>query len=396
MAVITPPKYVQHILKALEDNGYSAYLAGGSVRDVLMGATPHDWDIATSAKCEDVARIFSHTAPTGIQYGTVTVFHGDGRAEVTTFRKEGAYIDSRHPQKVTFVSDLEEDLRRRDFTINAMAMDSIGRLKDPFSGYTDLKSKLIRCVGVPEERFAEDALRMLRAFRFAATLDFVLERKTLYALYSCAPYAKNLSAERVAGELTKILMSDKPEMMERVINTGLMDKFIITRGANSDRFFHLTQIPKDEKLRLSALCALLWEDNLIIKPEVFLKALRFSKKTVDCVSSGCKLALTTFPSDKIGIKKLLAQNGRLTTLCAAAAAYVTGKNGSVRKVEAVLKSGECYSLDKLQITGSDLLSLGISGITVGRVLNLLLEHVIEYPDDNNRDILITIAKQMDL
>ena len=111
---------------------------------------------------------------------------------------------------------------------------------------------------------------------------------------------------------------------------------------------------------------------------------------------GCKLALTTFPSDKIRIKKLLAQNGRLTTLCAAAAAYVTGKNGSVRKVEAVLKSGECYSLDKLQITGSDLLSLGISGITVGRVLNLLLEHVIEYPDDNNRDILITIAKQMDL
>ena len=182
-----PPKYVIHILKTLEGAGYHAVLAGGCVRDTILGRRPNDWDIATSAPPDAVQRLFARTVPTGIRHGTVTVLYGGGKCEVTTWRVEGAYSDHRRPDSVEFTPSLAEDLARRDFTINAMAMDVRGELTDPFGGRADLERGIIRCVGEPRARFAEDALRMLRAVRFAAKLGFELDGATLAAALECAP-----------------------------------------------------------------------------------------------------------------------------------------------------------------------------------------------------------------
>ena len=180
-------------------------MAGGCVRDTLMGRRPNDWDVATSAAPEAVQSLFRRTVPTGLRHGTVTVLYGGGRCEVTTYRVEGAYSDHRRPDSVRFTPSLSDDLSRRDFTINAMAMDASGNVTDPFGGREDISRRIVRCVGEPRERFEEDALRMLRAVRFAAKLGFEIEAGTRCAIRRCAPLAASLSAERVAGELSGVL-----------------------------------------------------------------------------------------------------------------------------------------------------------------------------------------------
>ncbi len=392
MPIISPPPHTKHILNILEKNGHAACLAGGCVRDILMGAEPNDWDIATSAKCEDVIRIFPHTVPTGIKYGTVTVFHGNEKAEVTTFRRDGEYADSRRPQNVTFVSALEEDLKRRDFTVNAMAMNAAGQITDLFGGREDIENRLIRCVGIPQQRFEEDALRMLRAFRFSATLGFDIEENTLLAIETCADSAKNLSAERVSVEILKIITSDRPEIAGNVINFGLLDSFVIKRGIEVSELSKIAKLPKDSALRLSAFCAVLLKRGIISNPETFLKSLRFSKKAVTSASVGALTALSPFPRDKIGIKKLISQIGETAALCAASASYVINGGGDTDIVNAIINSGECVSVAQLDISGDDLINLGISGVFIGQALNALLEHVIANPAENRRDILIGIAR----
>ena len=220
------PEYVLEILRRLTDAGFSAYAVGGCVRDTLMGRPPHDWDVATSASCVQVAALFEKTVPTGLPYGTVTVLLPGGQAEVTTFRRDGAYRNGRRPESVEFVSDLREDLSRRDFTVNAMAMDARGRLVDLFGGREDLARGVLRCVGEPERRFSEDALRMLRAVRFSAQLGFAVDPATLAALRRLAPLAEKLSAERVLAELQKTLLSPRPEAAALMIEYGLLGRFM--------------------------------------------------------------------------------------------------------------------------------------------------------------------------
>ena len=197
---------------ALRRAGYEACPVGGCVRDLLLGRAPGDWDIATSARPEAVTARFERTVPTGLKHGTVTVLLGGMALEVTTFRGESGYSDGRHPDRVTFGVGLREDLARRDFTINAMALAPDGSVLDPFGGRADLARRLIRCVGEPERRFTEDALRMLRAVRFAAQLGFSLEARTAAALASCAPLLERVSGERIRAELEKTLLSPHPSL----------------------------------------------------------------------------------------------------------------------------------------------------------------------------------------
>ena len=208
------PKKVCAIIEVLEENGHEAYIVGGCVRDAILGKEPDDWDITTSALPETVIGLFPRIVETGLKHGTVTVFMEKEGFEVTTYRIDGEYLDNRHPKEVSFTSKLKEDLRRRDFTINAMAYNDRKGLIDIFGGISDLKQGLIRCVGNPEERFTEDALRILRAVRFAAGLGFEIEESTKKAMKSLAGNLSTISYERIQVELVKLLISDNPSELE--------------------------------------------------------------------------------------------------------------------------------------------------------------------------------------
>ena len=215
------PSKVNSIIHTLQQHGHEAYAVGGCVRDSLLGRIPNDWDITTSAKPEEVKALFHRTIDTGIQHGTVTVMIEKEGFEVTTYRIDGEYTDSRHPKEVIFTPDLQEDLRRRDFTINAMAYNEEQGLVDCFGGREDLEQRIIRCVGNAEERFSEDALRILRALRFAAQLGCTVEEDTMTAIRKLAPTLANISAERIQAELLKMLVSPNPSMMRTVYETGI-------------------------------------------------------------------------------------------------------------------------------------------------------------------------------
>lgn len=220
---IEMPEAVRHILETLESHGYQAYLVGGCVRDWLDHKQPHDYDITTSARPEEVMSLFKHTAPTGIAHGTVTVIEQGMPCEVTTMRRESGYADHRHPEHIEFTKDILEDLKRRDFTMNAMAWSPSSGLVDPFGGKQDLKDRIIRAVGDPEVRFEEDALRMFRAYRFAARLNAEIEKKTGQAIRSKARLSSTLAAERVAPEIEEILKTD-PGRIEQMLD--LLDPWI--------------------------------------------------------------------------------------------------------------------------------------------------------------------------
>ncbi len=216
------PDYIQNILDTFQKAGYQAYVVGGCVRDALLGKEPHDYDICTNALPKETQKLFAHCIPTGLKHGTVTIID-QSPVEVTTFRKEEAYTDHRHPDKVSFVSDIESDLSRRDFTINAMAYHPSTGIIDLFGGQEDLRNHIIRCVNDPTVRFDEDALRMVRAFRFAAKLHFTIEEKTMEAIVSCAPLMKYVSVERVTSELVQILRDD-PFQLEHM--TDVLEPWI--------------------------------------------------------------------------------------------------------------------------------------------------------------------------
>ena len=220
MRIILPEK-VKFILEQLKEHGFEAYAVGGCVRDACLGRIPNDWDITTSASPQEVKRIFPQTFDTGIEHGTITVLIEREGFEVTTYRVDGAYNDCRHPDQVQFTSDLIEDLKRRDFTINAMAYNQETGLVDEFDGINDLKDGVLRCVGNAQERFGEDALRMMRAVRFCAQLGFRMEEKTAAAIKKLASTLKKISAERVQAELIKLLISPHPDWIRLAWETGI-------------------------------------------------------------------------------------------------------------------------------------------------------------------------------
>ncbi len=224
--IIQIPKNAEKIIHILEQNGFEGYVVGGCVRDMVLGREPGDWDITTSAKPEQVKALFGRTIDTGIQHGTVTVMMGKEGYEITTYRTDGEYIDHRHPSEVQFTPNLTEDLRRRDFTINAMAYNPKTGIIDKFGGLADIEKKSIRCVGIPKERFGEDALRMLRGIRFAGQLQFEIQQDTLAAIRENASTLVNVSAERIRTELTKLLISPGADRILLAVSTELTKYFL--------------------------------------------------------------------------------------------------------------------------------------------------------------------------
>lgn len=372
-----PPKYVLNILCALDSAGHRAVLAGGCVRDSLLGRRPSDWDIASSASPEEVLALFPRCVPTGIKHGTITVLSGGGSVEVTAFRAEGGYSDHRRPDSVSFGCPLEADLARRDLTVNAMAMDAAGEITDPFGGRDDLRRRLLRCVGEPERRFDEDALRMLRTVRFSAQLGFEIEPRTLEAIRALAHLASGLSAERVRDELLKTLRSPAPGLVWQLVDLGLLDACLAPGDASAPREA-LDVLPI--YARLAHFCRGLELGGYIMSTDRFLAALRFDGETLRRTAS----AVEVLKSGSRDWKRLLRGHGEAAVLAA------HPKNRALR---AVLRSGECWELSSLAIGGRELAALGYSGPELGRELRRLLDHVIDCPADNRADILCKLTER---
>ena len=360
------------ILKTLEDAGFEARYVGGCVRDTLLGRPIRDWDIASQALPEQVLALFEHCVPTGLQHGTVTVFLDGTSAEVTTYRLDGAYQDGRHPDRVRFVRTLTDDLARRDFTINAMAMDLRGAITDLYGGQEDLARGILRCVGDPETRFREDALRMLRAYRFSAQLGFALDPETEAAIVRCAPFCAALSRERVREEAEKTLLSDRPELFGRMLEEGLLAACMMARQAD---FSSLRACPRTPAAR--------WTAAKRICPSLQPQAFRLPAKL-------CRLIELTAETWQTGRgelqwKRLIAAHGWET---ARLQADMQGSDA----VSWIEESGDCVTLRQLAVSGEDFPQL--YGREIGQMLHLLLSYVLEHPEQNTKSRLLAAAPQL--
>ena len=388
MANVKIPKYVRQILTVLQSRGYGAYLVGGCVRDMLLEVQPHDWDICTSALPEQVMEIFPGSAPTGLSQGTITVRVGSREAEVTTFRSESSYTDHRHPDIVRFVTDLTEDLQRRDFTMNAIALSADGLLADPFGGVEDIRQKRIRCVGEPEQRFEEDALRMFRAMRFSARLGFAVDLFTLEGIRLKAPLAATLAAERIREELQRILLSGAPDTLYSVIELGLLDHLLQNRQADAALLSCLRKLPRRAAERWIGFAVALQRSGCTGDAADFLAALHLDRRTVACCTEAAALLQTPAPETPLEWKRALCRSGVEPVRCAALCMDAFEGSGHTRALKAVLKSGECFSPGHLAVTGADMAALGLKGRQIGEMLQFLLDYVMEYPDNNRKELLL--------
>ena len=401
------------LLDTLHAAGYAAYAVGGCVRDSLLGRTAHDWDLCTSALPQQVMELFGteQCIPTGLQHGTVTIKYGGQLYETTTFRTEGSYTDGRHPDAVQFVPDVREDLARRDFTINAMAYNEAEGLVDPFGGQKDLQNGLLRAVGEPQQRFTEDALRILRLYRFAARFGFALDAATARAARQLAPHLDCISAERIQEELAKLLAAPQPgAYLEPAVLAVVLPE--LTPAALDAAKPVVDACPAGEKnlpVRWAALLGALGEADT----RRVLKRLRRSNACIEetavlvretagesvCRSFSEKKA-SVHPSD-IHLRQLLGRYGlctveRLCALCAAlhpqAAPDCALAAQRARQLEA---DGVCCRVSQLAVNGRDLMAAGIpAGPALRRVLEALLDGVIraEYP--NEKPALLAAAQKM--
>lgn len=360
------------LLKTLEQAGFEACFVGGCVRDTLLGRPVHDWDITTSALPEQTMALFSRCIPTGLKHGTVTVLLNGDSFEVTTFRKDGAYHDARHPDEVTFVPRLEEDLARRDFTINAMAMHLDGSITDCFHGREDLQSGVIRCVGDPDLRFQEDALRMLRARRFSAQLGFQIEAGTARAIQKQANLCRALSKERVCAETEKTLLSERPETLGVMIEEGLLAACAL-EGSYDLR--QLRTVPPEPDAR--------WAMLQVLIPELELRAFRMPAKRVRLAEAAAAGYRPHY--DRQALKELMAEAGTETAFVCA---QLSAQAALFREIQ---ESGECMSLRNLAVSGKDFPAL--AGKRTGEMLQTLLRHVLLHPEDNNRQTLLRLAEE---
>lgn len=391
MAAITPPKYVRQVLFTLQGRGYPAYLVGGCVRDLLLERRPHDWDICTAALPEQVLALFPDSQPGGRRPGAVTVAIGSRRVEVTSFHTDAEEGEYRNPDRVAFVGELTEDLRRRDFTMNSIALAADGLLADPFGGVQDIREKRIRCVGEPALRFEEDPLRMLRALRFSAKLGFTIEINTLLAIQDKAPLAAALPPERVREELEKMLLTEAPETVQPLMEMGLLDAYLRDRPAAGPQWRRLRRLPRRALYRWAGLSVLLCRFGAIKSVGDFLRALQLDERSIRCCEAAEQLLREPLPATPFGWKKALHTWEVQGVSCAAAVSDALYGGQSGRELRAVLRSGECFSLKHLAVTGEDLLALGLRGRDLGEMLNFLLEYVMEFPENNRRDLLLSLA-----
>lgn len=441
---INIPKDVNYIINNFYKNSYEAYMVGGCVRDSILGVEPKDYDITTSAKPEETISLFEKTIPTGLKHGTITIIINSTPYEVTTFRTEGIYLDNRRPSSVDFVTDIKEDLSRRDFTINALAYNESNGLIDYFNGVNDIKNKIIRCVGDADKRFKEDALRMLRAIRFSCQLTFDIEENTLKAIKDNYKLIENISFERIRDEICKILISPNPSRgLELLKDTNLLELILPEINSlvdfspkcnnhNRNVFTHTLRVidntENDLLLRLSALFHDVGKLNTLtpfnnglfygfpghsiegaIMSKRILSKLKFDNNTIKIVSKLIEhhlvLNVDTMLT-KYEVKKLLNDVGKnnISLLFKLQRAdinsldnpkiFLDKVNYTEKLTNEILENNEPLTIKDLDITGEDLISnLGLKpGKIIGDILNYLLDKVLENPNLNSKEILLNLAK----
>ena len=436
------PEHVQAIIGKLEEAGYEAYAVGGCVRDSLIGRIPGDWDITTSAKPGEVKALFARTVDTGIQHGTVTVLMDKMGYEVTTYRVDGEYEDGRHPREVEFTASLLEDLKRRDFTINAMAYNDRCGIVDIFGGRQDLKDKIIRCVGDAMERFSEDALRILRAVRFSAQLGCTIAESTRQAVSSLAGNLKHISAERIQAELVKLLLSDNPQYLKDAWELGITAVILpefdaimkqeqntphhcFTVGGHTLKAMEL--VKPDKVLRLTMLFHDMGKplvhssdeegrDRFYGHPDVseeiagrVMRRLRFDNDTMGKVCRLVKYHDTHPVLKPANVRRLVHKVGNelFLSLLLVQEADIRAQSTYKReeKLEALLKlkeiyqdilrDSDCISLKDLKITGKDMIGDGMApGRELGQVLQGLLDDVLSEPEHNTKEYLLDAARKL--
>lgn len=430
------PKHVKFIISEIEKAGFEAYAVGGCVRDTILKREPDDWDITTSAKPEEIKEIFSHTIDTGIQHGTVTVMVEKTGYEVTTYRIDGEYEDHRHPKSVTFTPNLVEDLKRRDFTINAMAYSEKKGLVDEFDGIDDMERKLIRCVGNPMERFREDALRIMRAVRFAAQLGYSIEDKTREAMKILSPNLKDISAERINVELTKLLVSNHPELIYDAYKLGItavvLPEFDIAMNTEQNHPHHcytvgehslraLMEVENDKVLRYTILLHDIGKPATKTTDEEGLdhfyghaelsssmaneicRRLKFDNDSRNKIVRLIKYHDIKIEETERAVRRAVAKVGEdlFPLLLKVKKADLQAKSDFKREenkrilehietiYREILKKNQCLSLKSLAVTGKDLIDHGMKpGKEMGETLQRLLELVLEEPEKNTKEYLL--------
>lgn len=435
------PEKAAEIIQILMSNGFEAYVVGGCVRDSFLGRKPGDWDITTSARPEEVKRIFSRTVDTGIEHGTVMVLMDQETFEVTTYRVDGEYEDHRHPKEVTFTASLEEDLKRRDFTINAMAYNPETGLVDIFDGRGDIERKIVRCVGDPGERFDEDALRILRAIRFSAQLGFSIDEETQKAMTSRAEALRHVSAERIRVELVKLLISNHPDRIKKACRLGItkviLPEYDAIVGVAQHTPNHIYDVEKHTLIALKNIdpepilrLTMLFHDfgkpavkktdsgrDIFYRhPEVsaqmcreILKRMKFDNYTLERVYRLVKWhGLKYFPNE-VSVRRALNRVGKdiFEQFIKVQRADISAKNPAVVEKKQklldekemvyrqIIERGDCFEVKTLKVNGNDLMSAGIpKGPLVGAVLERLVELVIDEPELNNKDDLLKLADQV--
>ena len=404
------PKHVAFIIGKLYENGYEAFAVGGCVRDAIMGRTPHDWDITTSARPEEVKAIFNKTIDTGIKHGTVTVMLKGVGYEVTTYRIDGEYEDGRHPSEVLFTKNLSEDLKRRDFTINAMAYNDKAGVIDLFGGVDDLEKKTIRCVGNATERFTEDALRILRAVRFSAQLDFSIDESTYNAIYELSDMLALISRERIQEEMTKLITSPKPDKIMDIYKLAL-GKYVFAdtmlANAKEETLYRkvsdiMLDLPPVHYLRYAGL--LTFESNA----DKVLRALKFDNKTIKNVAKLVNSKNYPLTTNAVAIRKAIVAIGE-NIFKDYYLEYIKSLIKNQARVDITLKqvdeileiydhiisSKQCISMADMAIHGKELKALGLpDGKLIGDILSTLFERVLEMPDINTTETLVEMAKEL--
>ncbi len=405
MVRIALPKDVKHIIDVLMENGYEAYAVGGCVRDSILGRVPGDWDITTSALPMQVKGLFRRTVDTGIQHGTVTVMLGRNGYEVTTYRIDGKYEDSRHPESVEFTPKLEEDLKRRDFTINAMAYNDEHGIVDIFDGVGDLQRKIIRCVGNAHDRFDEDALRILRAVRFSAQLGFGIEENTARAAKELAVNLKRISSERIHTEFNKMLKSPHPDYFSVADAIGIMEIVLPEYHVMSaeDKAF-VGALARECACQLpERYAAMLFmsgrysEEGPADTAKRVLKRLKLDNDTINTASMLLRFGMLEITDDEPRIRHIIYETGdknilRILDFRVAYEKCIGNDIADVRRMydicNMIFERGDCVSLKNLAITGKELIAMGVpAGRQMGEILNSLLMLVLDNPQLNDREQL---------
>ena len=414
---IEVPQEVEWIIGKIREHGFEAFAVGGCVRDTLLSRTPGDWDITTSAEPEEIKRIFPRTVDTGLQHGTVTVIKNRKGYEVTTYRIDGEYHDGRHPDSVEFTKNLTEDLKRRDFTINAMAYSHETGIVDVFGGMDDLKAGIIRCVGSPTERFSEDALRILRAIRFSGQLNFEIEEETLNAVGALAPNLLKVSRERIQTELTKLLLSDHPERLiltenlgiSRYVADGLHE--ILTEGERPGEksegllayprcLMGTSSLPVEKSMR--------WAGFLRFTPpndvRRFLKGLKLDNETIGNAKTMAEGFQTPLPEAKTAIRRMASRMTEyqfegvlsLKSMEEALPGFPGPKTAAALSAlwQEILASGDCLRMKDMAVNGGDLIAAGMKpGKEMGSTLEYLFGLVLEHPEYNQKEFLLDLLKK---